>query len=295
MSSQVRIGSRHDADIRLDRRRAADPHEPFALQHAENLGLETHVHVADLVEEHRALIAQFELTDFPSGGAGKRPALMPEQLALQQLPGDGRAVDGHERPILARAEVMDHPGKELLTGPALPEQEHGRAATRDLFRLLLRFLQGAALADHLRVLCLRELFLEDQILGDELSGLQRLPDDDQEMVRVYRLLQEIERPFLDGFHGGLDRPVCGHDDDGDHGMLVLDGLQDFQTRLPRQLKIRQDQVHFLPPKLLDALPPIGHQQDRMPFHFHVPGQHFGHAFVVFNEQNRGHVSPSGDR
>src|SRR2546422_5258308 len=92
---------------------------------------------------------------------------------------------------------MDHPGKELLTGAALPEQEHGRGAHRDLLRLLLRFQQGTALADHLRVLCLRELFLEDQILGDELPGLQRLPDDYQEMVRVHRLLQEIERPFLE--------------------------------------------------------------------------------------------------
>src|SRR3989441_1361708 len=136
---------------------------------------------------------------------------------------------------------MDHPGKELLTGAALPEQEHGRGAHRDLLRLLLRFQQGTALADHLRVLCLRELFLEDQILGDELPGLQRLPDDYQEMVRVHRLLQEIERPFLDGLHGALDRPVCGHDDDGDHGILVLDGLQDFQARLPRQLEIRSEE------------------------------------------------------
>jgi len=76
---------------------------PLALQHAEEFGLEAHVHVADLVKEHRALVSQFELSDFPSGGAGKRTTFMSEQLALQQLPGDGRAVDGHERPVLTRA------------------------------------------------------------------------------------------------------------------------------------------------------------------------------------------------
>ena len=292
---QVLVGGRHDADVRLDRRRAADPHEPLALQHAEEFGLKAHVHVADLIEEHRALVRQLELAQLPAGRAGEGAALMPEQLALQQLPGDGRAVDGHERSVLARAAVMDHPGEELLAGAALPEQKHGRGADRDLLRLLLRVQQGTALADHLRVLGLRELFLEDQILGDELTGIQGLPDDDQEVVRVHRLLQEIERPVLDGLHGGLDRPVCGHDEDGDHGILLLDRLQDLQARLSRQLKIGQDEVHFLPPKLLDSLLPIDDHDDRMPFHFHVPGQHLSHAFVVFNEQNRGHVRPSGDR
>src|SRR3989449_10348683 len=92
--------------------------------------------------------------------------------SLQQLPGDGRAIDGHERPVLARAAVMDHPSEELLAGAALPKQEHGRGANRNLLRLLLRVQQGMALADHLRVLGLRELFLEDQILGDELTSIQ---------------------------------------------------------------------------------------------------------------------------
>src|SRR3989449_5362835 len=52
--------------------------------------------------------------------------------SLQQLPGDGRAVDGHERPVLARAAVMDHPSEELLAGAALPKQERSEEHMSEL-------------------------------------------------------------------------------------------------------------------------------------------------------------------
>ena len=45
------MGRRHDADVRLDRRAAADRHVLTLLQHAQQAGLGLGRHVTDLVEE----------------------------------------------------------------------------------------------------------------------------------------------------------------------------------------------------------------------------------------------------
>ncbi len=115
---QVLVGGRHDADVRLDLGGASHPHEPVALEHPQHLGLQALVHVADLIQEDRAFIGQFELADLPPRRPRERPALMPEQLAFEEVLGDRRAVDGNERTVLARAQVVGHSREELFAGSA---------------------------------------------------------------------------------------------------------------------------------------------------------------------------------
>ena len=71
------------------------------LQEAQQLGLQRERHVADLVEEQRAAVGGLELARGLLGGAGEGARLVAEQLAFEQLLGNGRAVDGDER-LLAR-------------------------------------------------------------------------------------------------------------------------------------------------------------------------------------------------
>ena len=58
---EVLVRGRDDPHVDLDRLAAAHALDHLLLEHAQQLGLERQVHVADLVEEHRALVRQFEL------------------------------------------------------------------------------------------------------------------------------------------------------------------------------------------------------------------------------------------
>jgi hypothetical protein len=75
---------------------------------------------------------------------------MPEQLALDQVLGQGPAVEGHhERAAAAGSELVDRPGPELLAGPRLAlEQDRDLAVGRELEHRE-QLAHGQALADQL--------------------------------------------------------------------------------------------------------------------------------------------------
>src|SRR5204863_352965 len=82
--------------------------------------------LADVVEEERAALGELDAAAAPRERAGERAALVPEQLALEQLLGQRRAVDGDEWSARALAPAVDRARRQLLAGAALAEQEHGR-------------------------------------------------------------------------------------------------------------------------------------------------------------------------
>ena len=73
------------------------------LEHAQQLRLGGRPHLADLVEEERALVRQLELAELLRVRVGERAALVAEELALEQRLGDGGAVERDERLARARA------------------------------------------------------------------------------------------------------------------------------------------------------------------------------------------------
>ena len=81
---QVFVGRRNDADVDRDGDRATDPRDFPLLQHAQQLGLQSGLHVADLVEEDRPLCGAFEGPDFLPRRPGKSPPLMAEQFAFDE-------------------------------------------------------------------------------------------------------------------------------------------------------------------------------------------------------------------
>ena len=64
-------------------------------------------------------------------GAGERPPLVPEELALEERLRERRAVHRHERALRARAVVVERARDHLLARAALAPEEHRRAARRD--------------------------------------------------------------------------------------------------------------------------------------------------------------------
>src|SRR6185369_13491715 len=68
--------------------------EAAFLEHAQQLDLRGRRHLADLVEEQRAAIREFEAALAPIGRTGERALLVAEDFALQQRFRNRRAVDG---------------------------------------------------------------------------------------------------------------------------------------------------------------------------------------------------------
>ena len=87
--------------------------------------LDIHRHIPDLVQEDRPAVGQFELarTAVPPGPS-ETPALIAEQLGLDQALRQCTAVDCDEGPPATGAGVMYGLGKELLARAALSGQEN---------------------------------------------------------------------------------------------------------------------------------------------------------------------------
>ena len=104
---------------------------PF-LQDAEQLDLELGRGAVDLVEEDAAGVRGLEPAGPVVDGAGERALDVAEQLALEQALGQGAAVDADVRAGVARAEVVDGAGDQLLAGPGLADDQDAGARRGDL-------------------------------------------------------------------------------------------------------------------------------------------------------------------
>ena len=80
--------------------------------------------VADFVQEQRALVGTFDLTDGLLHRAGECAALVAEQLTFQQVFRDSAAVDRNERLFRARAKVVHRARQGFLAGAALAKQQN---------------------------------------------------------------------------------------------------------------------------------------------------------------------------
>ena len=92
-----------DAHVGAQRLAPADALEGALLEEAQELALDVERQIADLVEEQRAALGELDLAGDAAIGAGERAALVAEELALDELRRQRRAVDGDERPALPRA------------------------------------------------------------------------------------------------------------------------------------------------------------------------------------------------
>ena len=157
---------------------------------AEQLDLRRERDVADLVEEQRAAVGVLEPALPLAVGAGEGPLDVAEQLALQDVLAEGRAVQRDERLVPPRAVVVQGLGHELLARAALArDQDRGRGR-RDLAepgddRVHLRRVADDPLEAELLV----ELPLELDVRSRQPLRLRRLVDDGAQLADVERLGQ----------------------------------------------------------------------------------------------------------
>ena len=81
----------------------------------------------DFVEEERAPARELEQAAFALARVGKCAALVSEELRLEQVLGDRRAVDCDERLLRIRAGIVNTAREQLFSGAGFAQQQHRRA------------------------------------------------------------------------------------------------------------------------------------------------------------------------
>jgi hypothetical protein len=146
---RVAVGRADDARIEGDRFVAAHPLEGAVLKRTQELRLKVEAHLADLVEKDRPAVGLLELADALLLGVGKGALFVPEEGAFHQLRRHGRAVDLHERPLLAVGVVVNGLGDELLSGSAFPLHGDGDLCAHGFPHEAVHLLHRFALAHEL--------------------------------------------------------------------------------------------------------------------------------------------------
>ena len=129
---KILVGRSYHPDIHLNIFVAADPRELLFLKHPEHLSLCRQTHVAHLVQQQRASVSLFELALVLLDCGSEGTLLVPEQLALDELRRNSRAVHFDIRHRTPQALLMQAPGHQLLAGTVRACDEHPRVCRGDL-------------------------------------------------------------------------------------------------------------------------------------------------------------------
>ena len=169
----------------LDRALGADGIDLAVLQGAEQLHLHVERQLADLVEEERAAVGLDELAGPLLGGAGEGALLVAEQDALDEVLGDGAAIDGDEGLAGAGALALDGAGDQLLADAALALDQDGDGRAGRALAELDDARHGLAAGDEVAE---AELALGGGLHAGELAlqrlDLERVLDGDFEALRA---------------------------------------------------------------------------------------------------------------
>ena len=182
---------------------------------------------------------------FASSGPGKCAAGMAEQLALEQILDDRRAVHGNQSSGVARTEPVNRLDHQFLAGAGLAVHQHGACVRREPPDGIEQFLHDRASPDHAVKLELPGDVGID--LEEPLAPADSLPDRHEQSaqpVEVEGLGQVIERTRLDGLDGRVEGRVAGHQDHLAVRVGGTDGAQHVDPADARHLQIDEHGVRL---------------------------------------------------
>ena len=108
---QILVRRGDDPHVHPDRRPSADSVDLALLDRAQQFRLQPAVHLADFVQQDRAVLRRLQLADALPMCAGECAAFMPEQFGFKQLLGNRRAVDRDERAVRPAASCGGYSGR----------------------------------------------------------------------------------------------------------------------------------------------------------------------------------------
>ena len=219
----VRRGDDADVDLHvLAGRRGAG--SISSCEHAEELHLEVQRQLADLVEEERAAVGLLEEAAAVGRRVGERALLVAEELALEEVLGDGAAVDGDERRALARATACGCArATSSLPMPLSPVMSTVvlKSAILEIVRKMSTICGLFARIDS-NWFVLLDLLLERAVLAAERLALLGLSQREDDLVRLEGLAHVVVGARLHRLEREVDVAVRAHHDDGRRVLLRLE-------------------------------------------------------------------------
>ena len=164
-------------------------------------------HVPHFVEKECPAVRLLKLAVERGGGAGERPLLVAEQLALDQGVGNRRAVHADERPLGAPAQRVDEPGGEFLARACLTHEQDVTVAERCLAHLAAHLPHGRTLADE----------RAREIVGALRGHGHQLADSREEGIPIRRPVKVVRHSAAERADGAGLRFVAGEDQDRNVG------------------------------------------------------------------------------
>jgi hypothetical protein len=214
---------------------------------------------------------------------------MPEELALEQPLGQGRAVDRHDRLVGAAAVLMDELRDHFLARAALAADEDRRVGPRDLAGELDRLAERGRNPDEGDLVAVAVLLHQLQTkvlcLTRDHHGVRRPTDQHLQVSRRERLRQIVPGAGPERLDAARDARVPGHDDDD--GVLegLQRGLEDLEPGDLRHVQIHQDDVELAPLDRVDGLFAPADQRHVVAIHLQDTGAAFPQGALVIHHED----------
>ncbi len=224
----------NDAHVDRDRLGRSDGPNLVLLQHAQQLHLQTHRHIADLIEQQRAAVGGLEQAFLRSSSTGEGAFFMTKEFGLEKVLRHGTAIDGDERLVAPGTRFVDGACQELLARAALAGQQYPRI--------------GAGHHVGLRQLVFHQLISRNDARSPvfvdvrEPGHLEGFLDVIEQILLVDRFGQKPKGAALRGVHRIRNRSMCREDDYPQARPAALQFLEQADAVHLVHAKVRDHQI-----------------------------------------------------
>ena len=200
---QVFVGGGHDAHVQLDGGLSTQAGELTLLQHAQQLALQVHGHLADLVQEQGAALGLLKQTLLLTVCARESAFFVTKQHVFDQIFWHGRAIECDKWAFGAARGLVQHAGQHFFARAGRADQQGGHIGLRHFLGHGQQVLAGRVYKHHVahRLRCQAdgagvELIVQTQprSLAYILSGQHR------ECARLRGFYGQVQRLALDTTH-----------------------------------------------------------------------------------------------
>ena len=122
---EILVGSADNSYVHGQIRPGANRGKALFLDHAQHFRLSAQAHIANLVQEERASICQFEPPDLVFMRARESSLDVAKQLALQESGRQGGAMNFDESLVAPRAVGMQGAGEKFFAGATFTANQNG--------------------------------------------------------------------------------------------------------------------------------------------------------------------------
>ena len=287
---EIAVGGGDDPQIDLRRTGFADFDEFAAFEYAQQLGLQLDGHFADFVEKQRSPVSLLKKPFLVFRGARETPGAVPEQFAFEQLLGDGRTVDRHERLLGAGTGMVYRLREDLLAGSGFAGEQDRGVRRGDLARQCDGLPESFRRTDDaVERMFVGEFLLEAGQPALHLGFLRGPAQQREYLVVVVAFGDVVERSVLDGLHAVGDVAVGRQQNHLGRRRRLLDLPDHLHAVAVGQLDVAQNHVGIVLPEHFETCGAVGGLCDLVTFKPDDPGQKSAQLLFVVDNQNLRHM------